>query len=44
LLRDRRLVLLRLRRLGVHVIESPYDQVAERLVEGYVDLKRRSLL
>lgn len=44
LLRDRRLVLLRLRHLGVHVIESPYDQVAERLVEGYVDLKRRSLL
>lgn len=44
LLRDRRLVLLRLRHLGVHVIESPYDQVAERLVEGYVDLKLRSLL
>lgn len=44
LLRDRRLVLLRLRHLGVHVIESPYGQVAERLVEGYVDLKRRSLL
>ena len=44
LLRDRRLVLLRLRRLGVHVIESEYDKVAERLVEGYVDLKRRSLL
>lgn len=44
LLRDRRLVLTRLRHLGVHVIESPYDAVAERLVEGYVDLKRRSLL
>ncbi|WP_267388168.1 DUF58 domain-containing protein [Sphingomonas sp. GC_Shp_3] len=44
LLRDRKLVLLRLRHLGVHVIESAYDQVAERLVEGYVDLKRRSLL
>lgn len=44
LLRDRRLVLLRLRRRGVHVIESPYDEVAEHLVEGYVDLKRRSLL
>lgn len=44
LLRDRRLVLLRLRNLGVHVIESPHDQVPERLVEGYIDLKRRSLL
>lgn len=44
LLRDRQLVLLRLRHLGVHVIESPYDQVPERLVDGYIDLKRRSLL
>lgn len=44
LLRDRRLVLLRLRHLGVHVIESEHDKVAERLVEGYADLKRRDLL
>ncbi|EZP50053.1 DUF58 domain-containing protein [Sphingomonas sp. RIT328] len=43
LLRDRRLVLLRLRHMGVHVVESRHDQVAERLVEGYVDLKRRGL-
>ena len=44
LLRDRHLVLLRLRHLGTHVIESPYGQVAERLVAAYVDLKRRDLL
>lgn len=44
LLRDRRLVLLRLRNLGVHVIESGHDEVADRLVKGYVDLKRRNLL
>jgi len=44
LLRERALVLLRLRHLGVHVIESEHDRVAERLVEGYVDLKRRDLL
>lgn len=44
LLRDRQLVLLRLRHLGAHVIESPYGQVAERLVAAYVDLKRRDLL
>ena len=44
LLRDRHLVLLRLRHLGAHVIESPYGQVAERLVAAYVDLKRRDLL
>lgn len=44
LLRDRRLVLTRLQHLGVHVIESEHDRVGERLVAGYVDLKRRNLL
>jgi uncharacterized protein (DUF58 family) len=44
LLRDRLMVLTRLRHLGAHVIESAHDQVAERLVQGYVDLKRRNLL
>jgi uncharacterized protein (DUF58 family) len=44
LLRDRKLALTRLQHLGVHVIESEYDKVGERLVAGYVDLKRRNLL
>lgn len=44
LIRDRRLALTRLQHLGVHVIESEYDRVGERLVAGYVDLKRRNLL
>ena len=44
LLRDRHLVLLRLRHLGAHVIESPHGQVAEHLIAAYVDLKRRDLL
>ncbi len=44
LLRDRLTVLTRLRHLGAHVIESEYDRVGERLVQGYVDLKRRNLL
>ncbi|MFD1786797.1 DUF58 domain-containing protein [Sphingomonas floccifaciens] len=44
LLRDRLMVLTRLRHLGAHVIESGHDEVATRLVEGYVDLKRRNLL
>jgi len=44
LIRDRRLALNRLQHLGVHVIESEYDRVGERLVAGYVDLKRRNLL
>lgn len=44
LLRDRRLVLARLDRLGVHVIEAEHDRVGERLVAGFVALKRRNLL
>ena len=44
LLKDRLLVLTRLRHLGAHVIESEHDKIAERLVQGYVDLKRRNLL
>lgn len=44
LLRDRAIVLTRLRHLGVHVIESEYDRVPDRLVQAYIDLKRRNLL
>jgi uncharacterized protein (DUF58 family) len=44
LLKERLTVLTRLRHLGAHVIESEYDRVGERLVAGYVDLKRRNLL
>ena len=44
LLRDRKLALTRLQHLGVHIIESEYDKVGERLVAGYIDLKRRNLL
>lgn len=44
LLKDRLMVLTRLRHLGVHVIESEHDCAVDRLVEGYVDLKRRNLL
>lgn len=44
LLRDRRLVLTRLERGGVHVIEAAHDRVGEALVAGYVALKRRNLL
>jgi uncharacterized protein (DUF58 family) len=44
LLEDRRLAIVRLQHLGVHVIEAPHDQVGESLVAGYLDLKRRNLL
>ncbi|WHO38476.1 DUF58 domain-containing protein [Sphingobium sp. AP49] len=44
LLKDRLMVLTRLRHLGAHVIESEHDRVADRLVQAYVDMKRRNLI
>lgn len=44
LLKERRVVITALQHLGVHVIESEYDRVNERLVAGYLGLKRENLL
>jgi uncharacterized protein (DUF58 family) len=44
LLRERRLVVTRLRRLGVHVIETAHEQAGPALVAAYVDMKRRNLI
>jgi uncharacterized protein (DUF58 family) len=44
LLKDRRVVITRLQHLGVHVVEAEYDKVNERLVQSYLDLKKRDLL
>ena len=44
LLTERRVVITRLLHLGVHVVESEYDKVNERLVQTYLDLKRKDLL
>jgi uncharacterized protein (DUF58 family) len=44
LLKDRRMVITRLQHLGVHVVESEHDKVSERLVQSYLDLKKRGLL
>jgi uncharacterized protein (DUF58 family) len=44
LLKERKVAISGLQHLGVHVIESEYDRVSERLVQGYLDLKRRNLL
>ena len=44
LLRERRLVITRLRHLGVHVIEAPAAEAGPSLVAAYLDLKRRSLI
>lgn len=44
LLRQRRLVVSRLRHLGVHVIEAAPDQAGPAVVNRYLDFKRRGLL
>jgi len=44
LLRERRLVLTRLRHMGVHVIEAAAESAGPALVSAYLDLKRRNLL
>lgn len=44
LMRDRRLVIARLERMGAHIIVSPYDQLGAALVNAYLDIKRRALL
>ena len=44
LLHERRLAILRLQHLGVHVIEAEHDRVGESLVAGYFEMKRRNLL
>jgi uncharacterized protein (DUF58 family) len=44
LLRERRLVLTRLRHLGVHVLEAAAADTGPSLVAAYLDFKRRGLL
>jgi uncharacterized protein (DUF58 family) len=44
LLRERRLVLARLRHLGVEVVEAPAAEAGPALVNAYMDLKRRGRL
>ncbi|HEV2079160.1 MAG TPA: DUF58 domain-containing protein [Allosphingosinicella sp.] len=44
LLRQRKLVLSRLRHLGAHVLETRYDETGPAIVESYFRMKRRSML
>ena len=44
LLRERELVVTRLRRLGVQIVEAPANQIGPALLSRYLDLKRRDLL
>lgn len=41
LARQRALVLQRLRQLGIDVIEAPWDAIGYRLVDRYLDIKRK---
>ena len=40
LLRQRAVVLERLRQLGVDIIEAPHDQIGYRLIDRYLEIKR----
>ncbi len=40
LMRQRALVLQRLRRMGVDIIEAPYDGIGYRLIDRYLEIKR----
>jgi uncharacterized protein (DUF58 family) len=44
LMRERELVIGRLRRMGVEIVEAAADQVGPALLASYLDLKRRDLL
>lgn len=44
MLRERRIVVTRLRRIGIHVLEAAHDAVGPALVRHYLDFKRRNLL
>ncbi len=40
LTRQRALVMERLRRMGVDIIEAPWDRIGYRLIDRYLDIKR----
>lgn len=44
LLRQRALVLSRLRQLGVDVIEAPHDAIGMRLIDTYLSIKRKGAI
>jgi uncharacterized protein (DUF58 family) len=44
LLREREVVIGRLRRLGAHIVEAPIDSMGPAVLNAYLDIKRRELL
>ena len=44
MLRERKIVIARLQRLGVHIVEAHHERIGTELVNAYLGLKRRNLL
>jgi uncharacterized protein (DUF58 family) len=44
LIREREVVMMRLRRMGVQLVEAPANAVGPTLINAYLDIKRRNLL
>lgn len=44
LLRERDVVVSRLRRMGAHIVDAPADRIGPAVINAYLDLKRRDLL
>nr|WP_205690075.1 DUF58 domain-containing protein [Caulobacter sp. SLTY] len=44
LIKEREVVMVRLRRMGVQLVEAPVDQVGPAVINAYLDIKRRNLL
>ncbi len=44
MLRERRIVIARLERLGAQIVEAPYDRLGPELINAYLTLKRRNAL
>ncbi|MDB5433574.1 MAG: hypothetical protein JWP35_4690 [Caulobacter sp.] len=44
LLRERDVVIGRLRRLGAHIVDAPIDRMGPAVLNAYLDIKRRELL
>jgi uncharacterized protein (DUF58 family) len=44
LLKEREVVIGRLKRMGAHIVDAPARRIGPELLSGYLDLKRRDLL
>jgi len=44
LLRQRALVLSKLRQIGVDVIEAPFERIGMRLIDAYLEIKSKGAI